>query len=64
MGNGKFEEMKGRAKVAGGELTDDEDLKDEGRADKAAGKTKQAIESAKDKASDAVDSVKDAITRD
>ncbi|MGY6501288.1 MAG: CsbD family protein [Acidimicrobiales bacterium] len=56
MGN-KAEDMKGRAKEAAGDLTDDDELK-------AEGKTDQASASIKDKASDAVDKVKDAVTRD
>lgn len=51
------DEMKGRAKTAAGELTDDDDLKREGRSDKAAGKTKEAVDKVRDKARDAVDKV-------
>jgi uncharacterized protein YjbJ (UPF0337 family) len=57
MSEGKYDEMKGRAKEAAGELTDDEDLEREGKADQAAGKIK-------DKANKVVDKVKDAIDRD
>ena len=35
---GKKDELKGRAKEAAGDLTDNADLKREGRSDKAAGK--------------------------
>jgi uncharacterized protein YjbJ (UPF0337 family) len=48
--SGKLDEMKGRVKEAVGDLTDDQDLKDSGEADKAAGKVKQAAERIIDKA--------------
>lgn len=50
-------ELKGRAKEAAGDLTDDKDLQHEGKADQAAGKAKEKID-------DAVDKVKDAMNRD
>ena len=37
-----FDDIKGRVKQAAGELTDDERLEREGRADKAEGKAKEA----------------------
>lgn len=54
-----FDDAKGRAKEAAGDLTDNDDLKREGKADQVAGKAKSAVDTAKDKASDAIDSVKD-----
>jgi uncharacterized protein YjbJ (UPF0337 family) len=57
MSDGKFDEMKGRAKEAVGDLTDDDDLKDEGKVDKATG-------SAKDKLNRAADKVKDVVNPD
>jgi uncharacterized protein YjbJ (UPF0337 family) len=54
---GNADETKGRVKEAAGDLTDDDDLKREGKADQVGG-------SIKEKAGNAVDSVKDAITRD
>jgi uncharacterized protein YjbJ (UPF0337 family) len=57
MSDGKFDEMKGRAKEAVGDLTDDDDLKDEGKVDKATG-------SIKDKVGDVADKVKDAVNPD
>jgi uncharacterized protein YjbJ (UPF0337 family) len=57
MSDGKFDEMKGRAKEAVGDLTDDDDLKNEGKVDKASG-------SAKDKLDKAADKVKDAVNPD
>jgi uncharacterized protein YjbJ (UPF0337 family) len=48
----KTEDMKGRAKEAGGDLTGDDSLKREGKVD-------QASSSVKDKVGDAADKVKD-----
>jgi len=42
------DEVKGRVKKAVGELTGDEKLKQEGTIDKAAGKTKEAVDKVKD----------------
>jgi uncharacterized protein YjbJ (UPF0337 family) len=55
---GKSDELKGRAKQAAGDLTDNRDLKNEGRKDKAAGKVKQKVEGAKDWVEDKVDDLK------
>jgi len=49
------DDIKGRVKEAAGDLTDDDDLKREGKLDQAAGKVK-------DKAGDVVDSVKDKLS--
>ncbi|CAN5442683.1 CsbD family protein [soil metagenome] len=57
------DDLKGRAKEAAGDLTNDQDLKNEGKADQAAGKVKETAEKAKDKVEDAVDSVKDKLHR-
>ena len=48
------DEIKGRVKKAGGELTDNEELKREGTVDKAAGKAKDAVDKVADKARDVV----------
>ena len=50
----KTDDIKGRAKEAVGDLTDNKDLKREGKVDRASG-------SAKDKAEDAVDKVRDKV---
>jgi uncharacterized protein YjbJ (UPF0337 family) len=60
---GKMDELKGRAKEAAGDLTDNDRLQREGKADKAQGKVKQTIEDVKDKAEDVVDKVRDKIDR-
>jgi uncharacterized protein YjbJ (UPF0337 family) len=54
MSDGKFDEMKGRAKEAVGDLTDDDDLKSEGKVDKAGGSIKDKVDKVADKAKDAV----------
>ena len=61
---GNIDEAKGRVKEAAGDLTDNDDLKNEGKADRAAGKAKQVVEDVKDKVTDGVDAVKDKLTRD
>jgi uncharacterized protein YjbJ (UPF0337 family) len=54
----KMDELKGRAKEAAGDLTDDRDLKREGKADKMAGKAKQKVDDAKDWVEDQIDDLK------
>ena len=54
MSEGKFDQMKGRAKEAAGDLTGDDELKDEGKVDKAGGAIKDKIDKATDKVKDAV----------
>lgn len=56
--SGEVDQAKGRVKKAAGDLTDDEDLKNEGRADEVAGKLKDAVDTAKDKVNDAIDKVR------
>ncbi len=58
---GEFDEAKGRVKEAAGDLTDDDDLKAEGKVDKASGKLKGKIDDLKDKAEDAVEKVRDKL---
>ena len=62
--DGTTDDIKGRAKGAVGDLTDDQDLKNEGRGDRAAGKAKGAVEKVKDKAEDMIDDVRDKMRRD
>jgi uncharacterized protein YjbJ (UPF0337 family) len=52
-----LDDAKGRVKEAAGDLTDDKDLKREGKIDQAAG-------TAKEKVGDAADKVKEAATGD
>lgn len=51
---GNTDDIKGRVKEAAGDLTDDDDLKREGKVDQTAGKIK-------DKVGDVVDDVKDKL---
>jgi uncharacterized protein YjbJ (UPF0337 family) len=57
MGDGTTDDLKGRVKEAGGDLTGDQDLKNEGKVDRASG-------AVKDKIGDAADKVKDALRKD
>ena len=54
MGDDKVQDLKGRAKEATGNLTDNEDLENKGKSD-------QAKASVKEKVGNVVDSVKDKI---
>jgi uncharacterized protein YjbJ (UPF0337 family) len=57
MGDGTTDDLKGRAKEAAGDLTDDQSLKNEGKVDRASG-------TVKDKVGDGADKVKDALRKD
>jgi uncharacterized protein YjbJ (UPF0337 family) len=52
--DGKFDDAKGRLKEAAGDLTDNQDLRNEGKVDKAAGSVKNKVAEAADKVKDAV----------
>lgn len=56
--NGKADVLKGRIKEAAGALTDNNDLRDEGKTDQIVGKAKQVADAQKalDKAKDAAKS--------
>ena len=54
---GKKDEVKGRIKEAAGALTDNNELRREGKVDQAAGKVKQAAEKIVEKVQDAVKDV-------
>jgi uncharacterized protein YjbJ (UPF0337 family) len=60
---GEMDKAKGRVKEAAGALTDDEDIKREGRADQAAGDMKEKVGKAKDWAEDKIDDAKDRVDR-
>ena len=55
--SGKTDEVKGRVKEAGGALTDDDQMRREGKIDQAVGKAKQAAEKVADKVKDAAHQV-------
>ena len=57
MGDGDVDTAKGRIKKAAGDLTDNDDLRREGKVDEASG-------TVKDKVGDAADKVKDALDGD
>ena len=57
MGDGTKDDAKGRIKEAGGALTGDDSLKNEGKVD-------QGIGSVKDKIGDAGDKIKDVVNPD
>ena len=54
MSDGAMDKAKGRLKEAGGDLTDDQDLKNEGKVDKAEGNVKDAADDVADKAKDII----------
>jgi uncharacterized protein YjbJ (UPF0337 family) len=58
----KFEQAKGHAKEAVGDLTDDDELQREGRRDRVSGKAKEKVEHAKDKVEEGIDRAKDKLT--
>jgi uncharacterized protein YjbJ (UPF0337 family) len=62
--SGTADDLKGRAKEAAGAITDDDDLRREGRTDRAAGKAKDKLDDAKDWIEDKVDDVRDSVQRD
>ena len=55
--SGKADDLKGRAKEAAGDITDNQDLKNEGKVDRAAGGIMDMV-------GDAVDAVKDKLHKD
>ena len=59
MGDGTKDDLKGRVKEAGGDLTGDQDLKNEGKVDRASGKVKDAVGSVSEKVKDVVGNDKD-----
>ncbi len=54
MGDGDKDELKGRVKEAGGALTGDDSLKNEGKVDRATGSVKDAVGGVADKVKDTV----------
>lgn len=57
MTNEKIEDMKGRVKEAAGDVTDNDDLKREGKVDQASAKVKKKV-------GDVADKVKDVVHKD
>jgi uncharacterized protein YjbJ (UPF0337 family) len=54
-----LDDAKGRVKEAAGDLTDDKDLQREGKLDRAGAAVKDKADDAADKIGDVVDSLKD-----
>ena len=54
MADEKMEKGKGRVKEAAGDLSGDQDLKNEGKVDQASGGIKEKVGDAADKAKDAI----------
>lgn len=61
LGN-KAEQAKGKMKEAVGDLTDDDELRREGKVDHASGSAKEKVGDLKGKAEGAIDAVKDKVT--
>jgi uncharacterized protein YjbJ (UPF0337 family) len=59
-----LDQAKGRIKQAAGDLTDNDDLKREGKVDEKAGKVKEFMDDTKDKADDLVDKARDRFNKD
>jgi uncharacterized protein YjbJ (UPF0337 family) len=60
---GKAEALKGKVKQAAGDLSDDPNLKDEGIADEAAGKTQDTLGRARRKVGEAVEDLGDKMKK-
>jgi uncharacterized protein YjbJ (UPF0337 family) len=58
------DQAKGRVKEAAGDLTGNDKLKSEGKADRAAGDAKKVVNDVADKAEELVDKVNDAVHKD
>jgi len=58
-----IDDAKGRVKEAAGDVTDNDKLKREGKADQAGAKVKDFVDDVKEKVEDAVDGVKEKISK-
>ena len=56
---GTTDDMKGRAKEAIGDLTDDDEMRREGKTDRVVGAVKDKVEDDKDWAEDKIDDLRD-----
>ena len=57
------DDIKGRVKEAAGDLTDNDRLKREGKADQVEGKIKEMVDDARDKIEETVDKLREKIDR-
>ena len=60
---GKAKALKGKIKQAAGDLTDDDQLHDEGVVDEAAGNTREAIGRGRRKVGEAIEDIGEAIKK-
>lgn len=60
---GTTDQIKGKTKQAAGDLTGDEELRQEGKLDEKSGKLKDAISDVKDKVEGVVDSATDKLKK-
>jgi uncharacterized protein YjbJ (UPF0337 family) len=58
-----LDQAKGRVKQAVGDLTDNKDLKKQGKADENAGKAKEFLEDAKNKGNDLIDKARGKLNK-
>jgi uncharacterized protein YjbJ (UPF0337 family) len=58
------DQAKGKVKEAVGDLTDDEKLKNEGKADQLVGDAKEVVQNVADKADEVIDDIKKAVHKD
>jgi uncharacterized protein YjbJ (UPF0337 family) len=61
--DGKADQLKGKVKKAAGDLTDDQDLHDEGVADEAAGNVKEGFGRGRRKVGEAIEDIGEKLKR-
>jgi uncharacterized protein YjbJ (UPF0337 family) len=61
--DGKADQLKGKIKQATGDLTDDENLHDEGVADEAAGKVQEGFGRGRRKLGEAIEDIGEKVKR-
>lgn len=62
--NMNSDQAKGKLKEAAGILTDDDKLKNEGKADQMVGDAKDVVQGVADKANEVIDDIKNAVHKD
>jgi uncharacterized protein YjbJ (UPF0337 family) len=60
---GKWEQVKGRAKQAAGDLTDDQNLHDEGVGDEAVGEVREGVGKARRKVGETIENIGENLKR-
>ena len=61
--DGKVDQVKGRVKQGAGDLTDNDQLREEGAADEAKGDVQEGFGKARRKVGDAIDDIGDTLKR-